>query len=112
MIELKCKTPGMLTFIFNGERLEEESYYSFTNEGITQNRFNLSHDLIINNPEYIGINSFEIFNIHGCAQFNMSLLGGKIYECEDFYLNTTFNTLEESKRLLLEKVHHHYHPEQ
>ena len=102
VIELKCKTPGMLSFIFNGEHNEISSegyftYYSFTNKGITQNRFNLSHNLGLDHTGYIGTYYLEIFNIHGCANFNMNSIGGKIYECEDFYLSTNFNTLRDSK---------------
>ena len=95
VIELKCKTPGMLTFVFNGEHRVESlysfSYNSFNNEGVTQNIFNSDHDLSLNSHNYTGNSYLEIFNIQGCANFDMNSLGGKTYECTDFYLNTTFD---------------------
>ena len=102
VIELKCKIPGMITFIFNGGQNEENSssnfvYFSFKNKGITQNRFNLSHNLSLGIPDYAGTYYLEVFNIHGCAEFNMSSLGGKTYGCTGFYLNTTIKNLKREK---------------
>ena len=107
VIKLKCKTPGILTFLFNGEGPQESSSPSsytvlpFEKEGVVQNRFNSSHSITLI-PNNLGIYYLEIFNIHGCASFNTASLGGKTYKCTDFYLSTEFTKEGPSKSLYME----------
>ena len=93
IIELKCKTPGLLTLIYSAsnsfESPTEFTTHSLENEGIVQNRFNFSHKIVLNIKNN-GTYFFELFNIHGCANFDMTSINGKKYECSDFYLNQNF----------------------
>ena len=92
IIELKCKTPGLLTLIYSAsnslESPSEYTTYSLDNEGIVQNKFNFSHKILFNVTT--GTYYFELFNIHGCANFDMTLINGKKYECTDFYFSQNF----------------------
>ena len=93
IIELKCKTAGLLTLIYSAsnsfESSSEYTTHSLENEGIVQNKFNFSHKILFNISS--GTYFFELFNIHGCANFDMTLINGKKYECTDFYFSQKFD---------------------
>ena len=92
IIELKCKKPGVITLIYSAsdpvETSSEFTTHALDSEGIIQNRYNFSHDIFFSADK--GTYFFEFYNIYGCAKFNMTPIGEKIYDCTDFYFSKTF----------------------